>query len=331
MNAKFEQINLFFLFQGEYEDFEPEWYQIVGVSLLLTMVMNVCNPHLIPVVLYPFQRCALWCKVRKIQKKNAANKVIKYTQRELNAMFEGQQFTLAERYAIICNTIYVSFFYSSGMPILLLLAAFTFLITYFCDKFVLLKTCKTPPKYNADIAEFALQLIKPIIYIHLAVSIWVYGTDTVMLHYSWDEIDDGTGIDDGSHSRDEVLNYSCFPSFLALFILIVFDVIKNILQTFKLTNCASSICKKLLLCFCPCFCKKCLRNDNAIHVQENCGLFTEELMNGVRFESYLVSFQELYELAYFNTDMPKDTKGLLIKEEPLYVKQHLMSNMKPTI
>ena len=94
VNAKFEDFSLVFLFRGEYEDFHPEWYEIVGVSLLLTMVMNTLNPHVIPLVLYPFQQCVLWCKIKKIVR----NKKITNTQRELNAMFEGIRFTLAERY-----------------------------------------------------------------------------------------------------------------------------------------------------------------------------------------------------------------------------------------
>ena len=43
VNAKVDSFNLYFLFQGEFEDFHPEWYQIVGVSLLLTMVCDAFN------------------------------------------------------------------------------------------------------------------------------------------------------------------------------------------------------------------------------------------------------------------------------------------------
>eukprot|EP01083_Nonionella_stella_P011988 34018_1 len=332
VNAKFESLNLMFLFEGEYEDFEPEWYQVVGVSLLLTMIMNIANPHLIPIVMYPFQRCSLWCKVRKIKSQTASG-TNQYTQRELNAMFEGVAFTLAERYAIICNTIYVSFFYASGMPVLLLLASITFWVTYYCDKFVILKRAKTPPKYNADVAQFTLQLIKPIIYIHLAVSIWVYGSETVMLHHPLgaDPTASATADADIGYAenfRGKVLNYSCLPSFLALVLLITFDVVRNILTTFKLTQCAASIARKFLLCFCPCCCKKCLRNENAIHVQEDIDLYLNEVSKGMRFESYLASFQELYENAYFDQEMAADTKGLLLKEEPLYVKQNLIAANK---
>lgn len=319
VNAKFDDLNLVFLFEGEYEDFHPGWYEIVGVSLLLTMIMNTLNPHVLPLVLYPFQQCALWCKIRKI----LAGDRITNTQRELNEMFEGIRFTLAERYAIICNTIYVAFFYSSGMPVLLLMASATFLTTYVCDKFVLLKRAKTPPAYNVDIAQFAVTLIKPVVYIHLAVAVWVYGSDTVLLSHPLENSYSGVG----EEFREKVLNYSSFPAFLALCVLLSFDIIKNILTTFRLTTCVASIMKRMLLCICPCCCKKCIKLENAVHVQENIRLFSEEMAGGTRFESYLVSFQELYDQAYFNLDMAKDTKGLLVKEEPLYVKQNLLANL----
>ena len=116
------------------DDFVPEWYEIVGVSLL-TMILNIANPHLIPVIIYPFQKCIFGCKVRSIKKSINAGRNT-YTQRQLNSLFIGGEFNLAERYAIICNTIFVCYFYSSGMPAMLLLAVLTFITTYLCDKFV---------------------------------------------------------------------------------------------------------------------------------------------------------------------------------------------------
>jgi len=301
-------------------------YQIVGVSLLLTMIMNVVNPHLLPVVLHPIQKCKLWCKERKIAKSRKNS----HTQRELNAMYEGKPFTLAERYAIICNTIYVSFFYSSGMPILLLMASITFFVTYYCDKFVLLKKSKTPPQYNEHIAQFAVKLIKPIVYIHLAMSIWIYGSDTVLLSHPLKAHDYGeTGM--GSEFEDKFLNYSAFPAFLSLVVLLTFEFVANVLRTLRLTQCAASVLKRCALCFCPCICKRCIKTDNAIHVQENIENFLDEMAKGVRFESYLPSFQDMYDMAYVNEDMRKETKGLLIKEEPLYVKQNMMANLNGAI
>ena len=69
-------------------------------------------------------------------------------------------------------------------------------------------------------------------------------------------------------------NFSSFPSFLALCVLLGFDVVKNVLTTFRLTQCAASIVKRTLLCVCPCCCKKCIKLDNAVHVQEDIRLFT---------------------------------------------------------
>ena len=244
-------------------------------------------------------------------------------------MYEGKPFTLAERYAIICNTIYVSFFYSSGMPALLLMASMTFFVTYYCDKFVLLRQSKTPPQYNEHIAQFAVILIKPIIYIHLAVSIWVYGSTTVMLHHPLKGNYGETGV--SSHFEEKALNYSCFPSFLALVFLLGFELVTNILKTLKLTQCAASLAKRCALCFCPCICKRCIKTDNAIHVQDNILPFLEELANGVRFESYLPSCQDEYDMAFVSEDARKETTGLLIKEEPLYVKQSMMAALKGAI
>ncbi len=39
----------------------------------------------------------------------------------------------------------------------------------------------------------------------------------------------------------------------------------------------------------------------------------------------------MYDMAFVHDDMKKETKGLLIKEEPLYVKQNMMAALKGAI
>merc|ERR1712130_997059 len=155
---------------------------------------------------------------------------------------------------------------------------------------------------------------KPVIYIHLAVSIWVYGTDTVILSHPLN-----TKVPKAFHSEigelfiETAVNYSTFPSFLALVVLIAFDVITNILTTFKLTQCAAGIVKRLLLCFCPCFCRKCIKTGNAVHIQEDIELFTEEIVhNNRKFDSYLVSFQIFVQKDWITSSPPSRQEPQLL-------------------
>lgn len=150
-------------------------------------------------------------------------------------------------------------------------------------------------------------------------------------HLNWVNSEYGDEYGYGSDLEEKFLNYSCFPSFLALLFLLGFEFVSNVLKTLRLTQCAASVLKRCALCFCPCICRRCIKTDTAVHVQENIGSFLDELAGGLRFESYLPSFQDMYDMAYVHEDMRKETKGLLIKEEPLYVKQNMMAAMKGAI
>ena len=135
--------------------------------------------------------------------------------------------------------------------------------------------------YNEGIAKFALKLIKPVIYIHLAVSIWVYGSDVVMKNHPLDIGHFMPDTDFGDDFHDIVFNWSCLPLFVALLVLLTFDIVSNILITFKLTACAAGIVKRLLLCICPCCCKNFIKLHNTIHIQEDIDLFTNEMAKGL--------------------------------------------------
>lgn len=41
----------FGLFEGSHADITAEWYQDVGVSILITMLLNTVNPHIVPVIM----------------------------------------------------------------------------------------------------------------------------------------------------------------------------------------------------------------------------------------------------------------------------------------
>ena len=102
------------------------------------------------------------------------------TQSELLKAYEGWDFLLASRYAILLNTIFMTYFLSSAMPCLLLVGALTFIFIFVCDKIVLLRECTTPPKYNADLGLFAIDFCKSAVYLHICFAAWIFGTDVIL-------------------------------------------------------------------------------------------------------------------------------------------------------
>lgn len=75
------------------------------------------------------------------------------------------------------NTIFVTLFYSSGMPILLGMTAFFFWGKFYVDKYMLLRYNSKPPAYDEKIALEVADLLPWVIDIHLIMAIMMYGCE----------------------------------------------------------------------------------------------------------------------------------------------------------
>lgn len=53
VNGNLSRFHLGELFHGSYDDVNSDWYRDVGVSIMLTMTLNVINPHIMPVLEIP--------------------------------------------------------------------------------------------------------------------------------------------------------------------------------------------------------------------------------------------------------------------------------------
>lgn len=125
LNGRFAWV--YSILPGDFADFSQEWFYQVGVSIMITMFLNTVNPHLLSLSTIPWDSC---------RREKCAKK--KKTQTELNELYQGRKFVLSERYSVLLNTVFACMMFSSGMPLLWLVAAVTFACTYWFDK----TTCK---------------------------------------------------------------------------------------------------------------------------------------------------------------------------------------------
>lgn len=101
------------------------------------------------------------------------------TQEDMDNAHLGPAFTMGKRLAVQLNILFTCFLYSSGMPALLLLAAFSFGITYLIDKTLMLRLYKQPPQYDAALARLASSIMTWAVVFHLAMAIYMLGEDSV--------------------------------------------------------------------------------------------------------------------------------------------------------
>lgn len=92
----------------------------------------------------------------------------------MNRLYIGPGFSLSVRFAQLLVLIFLCFTYSSGMPILNLICSISLFVTFWVDKFMFLKVCRTPPVYSNLMASRARSLLQyaPILHLILAIGMF---------------------------------------------------------------------------------------------------------------------------------------------------------------
>lgn len=150
-------------FDGKYEDFVFEWFVHVGAPIILTMILNTINPHFLPLLKVPWRswRRRWLCPPRRTD-----------SQSVWNERYGGEPFELAERYAVLLNTMFVVLLYSGGMPLLLVIGAVTYALTYLFDRVSFLRLYRIPPRFDHSLAMYTTELLPYAIALHLCFTAW---------------------------------------------------------------------------------------------------------------------------------------------------------------
>ncbi|GBG33178.1 Hypothetical Protein FCC1311_094022 [Hondaea fermentalgiana] len=150
-----------------YRDFTMEWYADVGLQIIFIMLINVFAPQAFIYLEYAF---ALFFK-RNVRCRKPTS------QRELNEWNTGPTFLLHYRIAQNLMTVFVTFLYGPGMPVLYPLAALAFLVYYWTDKYFLLRYYRTPPRYDSRIwTKFTTNAMLIAVIPNAAFAVWMYST-----------------------------------------------------------------------------------------------------------------------------------------------------------
>ena len=97
--------------------------------------------------------------------------IVAKTQGELNSFFTGSAWSLADRYTIIAKIMTISMFYSLLNPISMFIAAFTFALVFFIDRYLLLRKLKPICMLSAEIAVRLRQQAILCVALHMIVSL----------------------------------------------------------------------------------------------------------------------------------------------------------------
>jgi len=82
----------------------------------------------------------------------------------------GGEFPIQKRYNTLITYVFIAIIYGGGMPILYLISAIYFGVTYWVDKIALVRSYRKPPNFNTRMAKGTLYWFKWAIFIHILVT-----------------------------------------------------------------------------------------------------------------------------------------------------------------
>ena len=145
------------------DDFTLQWYRQVGVTLILTMLFQSLTPALYLQKLY----------LHGFKVKHQAKR--KLTQRDLNNLFLGPKWELAERYGRLMALIFSTMLLSPALPIMWVIMAIFLFIDFSVNKYTLLRGSRTPVPYGEEITKMFARILPWAAWMHCAMAVWVYG------------------------------------------------------------------------------------------------------------------------------------------------------------
>jgi hypothetical protein len=195
---------------GSYDDFNSGWYKSVGANFHSTMITLAITPHIGVLLALWGMRGKVNAAIAQVASEKEAARLAAppppaaegaaavavaggdkpakklpppkpvpssfKTQADLNETFIGPPVDYVLRYVVVLNVIFVCFVFSSGMPLMLPIAAVSLFISFNVDKLAFLYLAQRQPASANSVARYVVSLLPLAILLHLGVGVWMLGS-----------------------------------------------------------------------------------------------------------------------------------------------------------
>ena len=151
---------------GKFADLSGEWYDEVGTQIVTTMLLTILTPNLYPLLEALF-------KTLQWRRKLPARVL---SQAHLLELYEGGEMNAPGRLASMMNIAFVTYAFSTGMPLLTVVGAFAFFVGYWADKLLFTRYFRLPPLESPRSVERIFSFLPIAVLLHLAFGAWALGT-----------------------------------------------------------------------------------------------------------------------------------------------------------
>ncbi len=194
------------LFDGEFNDFTLEWHVQVGAQMMATLFMNMLGSHAMTVL-----NCLVWQPIRRYIMLTR-EKHSELTQQGLLKKVAPPPFYIEAKYASMLSSVGVIMLFSTAYPILYVLGLATLAVAFYAEKLLILRFYKKPEASDPRQAEFAVMMLKLIVFLHSATGFWMLGADGVVAHqwfgsnHVWQTAGDQSTVDKTGQEQQQQNN-----------------------------------------------------------------------------------------------------------------------------
>ncbi|GFR43532.1 hypothetical protein Agub_g4628 [Astrephomene gubernaculifera] len=155
----------YFVQYGSYGDFTSGWYENVGLSIMILMLINCASP-LLNLAVEGGLLAALRLRVRYI--------LAWPLQADYDAAWARPRFTLEQRTADLLLNASLALLFGSGMPLCFLLLVVYLAVAEAADRWALTGLCGGAPRYNTGLMKLVMALLPWLAVAHCAFGLWMH-------------------------------------------------------------------------------------------------------------------------------------------------------------
>lgn len=174
------------LFNGDYSDFNTEWYSVVGITIFTNSFIGALTPvaGLSAYFIGGFKRCLDRGCSKDIRKTK------KIMQEEYEAVYTGPLIQYDTRFSVMIAMIWVIMMFAAAIPFLYFSGAVLCFVLYWTDKTLFVKFFRTPPKHGSSLGHQVRGIIEWSLIMHLFMGLYMLSNPEI---FSSEE-DDNEGV-----------------------------------------------------------------------------------------------------------------------------------------
>jgi len=227
--ASFDLNSMFgvnFWFSGaDYTKFDSDWFQTIGTAIVFnSLFVTLFEGALI--LGGEMTACVNRCCARR--------RADQLTQSELNHQYLGIEMTMGDKYANILSEIFLSFTFSSGIPVLFVATSCLFVVLYVCERFAILRSYAHPHMYDMHISDNFLAMATVSLAFHAGIAFVNFGSSDFFDYYyivEQEQASAAAGIPLLT-VFDGLYNWSGLPHFIFLVCILVFIIVRYLVNKF---------------------------------------------------------------------------------------------------